>query len=365
VIIIFEHIQFKLVFSYVTLLQIYRQIHFDKRISFLIFIICFTVFIFSNDGHRYTFDEDLANQQSYRIATFEDDPSYIQGESRIFFEYPWLFPPEHNTRPICQNGILCSTASIFHSVTQVPFIFLNHVFNFISDDIIWDSDDFDDLNYLNWRNEMNPDFIFLELFYGPIFTALSVSVLFLICRSFGISLNNSIFIAFIYGFSTMAWAYSQTSLSSHAMTFFVLLGFYFFKNWNTYNSPKYLVLSGIGFGLAFLTRPDAVLFIIPLFFFILYLVKSRKEKIKSLLGFIIPTFSAYGIHHLILNIRIGSSSVIVLDKVNSVVAHSTSNPVLMNIFGLFFSPGVGLFTFSPVLLTIFIGFFDFYKKKQI
>ena len=151
------------------LLQIFQKIHFDKRISILIFIICFTVFVFTNDGHRYTFDEDLAYQQSYRIATWANDPSYIQGESRLFFEYPWLFPPtntEYLIKPVCLNGILCSNASIVHSVTQVPFILLNHTFNFILDDtVIWTTDDFHDVHYVSWRNSENPDFIFLELFY--------------------------------------------------------------------------------------------------------------------------------------------------------------------------------------------------------
>ena len=159
-----ERIQFKLVLLYFTLLQIFQKIHFDKRISILIFIICFTVFVFTNDGHRYTFDEDVAYQQSYRIATWTNDPSYIQGESRPFFEYPYLFPhdlPIYQGRPLCENGILCSQASIIHSVTQAPFIFLNHTFNFILDDtVIWTTDDFHDVHYLSWRNSENPDFIY-------------------------------------------------------------------------------------------------------------------------------------------------------------------------------------------------------------
>ncbi len=53
------------------LLQLNREIKINNRIPVLIFVICFTVFVFSNDGHRYTFDEDAAYQQSYRIATFE------------------------------------------------------------------------------------------------------------------------------------------------------------------------------------------------------------------------------------------------------------------------------------------------------
>jgi hypothetical protein len=347
------------------LLQIHRQIYFNKKIPLLIFILCFTVFVFSNDGHRYTFDEDAAYQQSYRIATFADDPSYIQGESKLFFEYPWLFPPENNNRAICENGILCSAAFIFHSVTQVPFILTNHVFNFISDDdVIWTIEDFDDFHYLNWRNSMNPDFIFLELFYGPLFTSLSVSVLFKICRSYGISSKNSIFVSFIYAFTTMAWAYSQTSLSSPPMIFFVLLGFYYYKNWNIDNSPRYLIFSGISYGLAFLTRPDAIFFIIPLFFLILYLLKSRTAKIKSLLGFMIPTFSAYVIERLIWYVRNGQTSDGVSSTVSTIADGASSNPMLLNIFGLFFSPGVGLFVFSPILVSIFVGFFDFYKKNK-
>ena len=350
-------------------MQVFQKIHFDKKIPVLIFIICFTVFVFSNDGHRYTFDEDVAYQQSFRIATWENDPSYIQGESRPFFEYPYLFPhdlPTYQGRPLCENGILCSQASIIHSVTQVPFIFLNHTFNFISDDIKWDFEEFNDHHYVSWRNSENPDFIFLELFYGPLFTALSVSILFLICRSFGISLKNSILVSFIYGFSTVAWAYSQTSLNSPVEIFFALLAYYFFRRWNTNNSPRYLVLSGVSFGFAFLTRSDAVLIIIPVFFFILYLIKTRKEKIKSLLAFIIPTFSAYGIFHIIQYVRF-EFGLVGTDVVTHLVAPNEcelcASP-LNNTFGLFFSPGAGLFIFSPILISIFIGFFDFYKKNK-
>jgi hypothetical protein len=339
----------------------------NRQIFLLVFVICFTIFIFTNDGHRYTFDEDISHQQSYRIATFENDPSYIQGESRVFFEYPWLYPHDsHNYlgRSICQNGILCSGAFIFHSVTQVPLIFLNQNFNFISNDMQLTSEDFDDLHYIHWRNQINPDFVFVELFYGPLFTSLSVAVFFLILRSFEISSKNAVYLSFFYGLTTMAWAYSQTSLSSPPMIFFVLLGFYFLKNWEIHNHPRYLILSGFCLGLGFLTRNDSILFIIPIFLFTLYFIKSRKNKIQSFVGFVIPLISAYGIHHLIQNIRFGSSSVTVGDTVSGIVSGGNSNPVLMNIFGLFFSPGVGLFTFSPILLGVFVGFVDLYKKNK-
>jgi len=51
----------------------------------LIFLITFSIFVFTSDGHRFTFDEALAQDQSIRIATLEPHPNYVQGESRIFF----------------------------------------------------------------------------------------------------------------------------------------------------------------------------------------------------------------------------------------------------------------------------------------
>ena len=371
-----------MVFLFIVLLQKYLKINSNRRIFLLIFVICFTIFVFTNDGHRYTFDEDVAHQQSHRIATFENDPSYVPGESRLYFEYPWLFPPElsiYQGRDICLNGILCSGAYIGHSVTQAPLIFLNHTFNFISSgDVFFTSEDFTDLHYLQWRNTMNPDFVFLELFYGPLFTSLSVSVFFLILRSYSISSKNAIIVAFLYGLSTMAWAYSQTSLSIVPLTFFLLLGFYFLRNWEMYNLPRYLILSGISLGVGFLTRNDVVLFIIPIFFFILYFMKSRKNKIKSFLGFVIPASLAYGIQNLIEVIRFGSiqstawaielltfskpETAIALEEASAAAGEPTN--VFMNIFGLFFSPGVGLFIFSPIIFGVFVGFVDMYKKNK-
>jgi hypothetical protein len=39
-------------------------------------------------------------------------------------------------------------------------------------------------------------------------------------------------------------------------------------------------------------------------------------------------------------------------------------PIHVGVFGLLFSPGAGLFIFSPILFTIFVSFFDFYKKDK-
>ena len=94
----------------------------------MIFLITFSIFVFTSDGHRYTFDEALSQEQSIRIATLEPHPNYVQGESRPFFEFPWLYPPSSNYRAICENAIICSHASVVHSITQAPFLFINDHF---------------------------------------------------------------------------------------------------------------------------------------------------------------------------------------------------------------------------------------------
>jgi len=185
----------------------------QKNGSYFILIIIITgiFFIFSNDGHRSTFDEDLANQEALRLVTLQPHPNYVQGESRLFFEYAWLFPPETNNRSFCNSGLLCSASNIGHSVTQMPFIFINSNLNIFEDVSIWDDSDFTDANYVYWKNTLNPDFVFLEIFYGPIISAITTGVFFLFCRSFNFSIKTSIITSFIFAFSTLIWSYSQTS----------------------------------------------------------------------------------------------------------------------------------------------------------
>ena len=198
----------------------------------MIFLITFSVFVFTSDGHRYTFDEALSQEQSIRIATLEPHQNYVQGESRPFFEFPWLYPPASNYRAICENAIICSHASVVHSITQAPFLFINDHLNIITHETKeLEYNTFNDQGYILWRNSLDPNFTFMELFYGPFFSALSVSVLFLIARTY-YSIKTSIILSFLFAFSTIIWAYSQTSLNNTLATFLILLGFLFFRHFD-------------------------------------------------------------------------------------------------------------------------------------
>ncbi len=338
----------------------------NLKFSIILFSLFFTIFLFTSDGHRFTFDEDVAAQQSKRIATFSSDPSYVQGESRQFFEYPWLFPPEFNQRPICQNAILCSQATIIHSLTQVPFIFINHHFAIMTSSDIWTTADFDDFHYVSWRNDIDPDLTFMEFFYGPLFSSLSVSVFFLISKTYGFSVRVCLVLVFLYGLSSMIWAYSQTSLNAVPFTFFILTGFLFYRKFKKTNSHFNLILTGIFFGVSFLTRNDMILIIIPFFIFLLITSFQKNTKLKTFFAFTIPTFSSYVIHKIIEYVRVGitdnPSTISTLPKQFTDAA--ISNPYPQQLFGILFSPGAGLFIYSPIVFASIVGFFDFYKRNK-
>lgn len=327
---------------------------------YFIVIICltFSIFLSTSDGHRYTFDEDVTQQQSLWITTMSPDEKFISGESRIFFKYPEYFPDNQNT--VCLNGILCSTVSIGSSIVQVPFLFLNHHFNFIDHDTVFFTiDDFNDPHYVYWRNSINPDFSFLELFFGPILSATSVGIFFLILRTYGLSSSTSVIVSLLFGFGTTVWSYSQTSLNVVPASLFILLGFYFFRKFLNSSTNTSLILSGASLGFGFLVRPDTILLIIPIFFYFLFISFNRSNKFKNFISFVIPLSSSYGIHKLIDYVRFGSESSNYIGTVSL-----TNNPILLNAFGMLLSPGTGMLIFSPILLTCFFSFVHFFQKNK-
>jgi hypothetical protein len=347
------------------LLQKQFQINKNTQIFLLLFLISFWIFLFSSDAHRYTIDEHHTQQQSLRISTLEPDPTFILGESKLFFHTPNMNP--YNVGDVCAIGILCYPASIGHSITQIPFIVINNNFNFISENtVFYDTDDFTDQHYNFWRNSINPNFTFLELFYGPLFTSLSTGLIFLISRSYNFNSKTSIIVSLLYGLTTTAWAYSNTSLNLVPEIFFLLLGFLYYRKFKTNPSKANLFLCSIIFGFAFLIRKDIVLIIIPIMFFLIYDFIKHKINFTHLLSYIFPIAIFYYLHQTIQSIKYTSSisSTESLAKATSLFTDIiiNFNSVPLGIYGLFLSPGIGLFIFAPILVTIFFSFPDFYKK---
>ena len=338
----------------------------NKKLFLSIFFITFTIFLFTSDGHRYSGDEDWQNLQAIRMVTLEPHELYVDGESRIRFEYPIGYPPAWQGAT-CYNYILCSPAKIGNSVTQVPFLFINHTFNIITEDTVtWSTDDFTDLHYVFWRNSINPDFTFMELFYGPFYIALAISVFFLICRTFNYQIRTSLILSFLLALTTPLWAYSQTSLNTIPFVFVLLLGFYFFRRFQKNNSSINLIYCGICLGFGFMIREEMAMMIIALSVFFIYSLRKRDRKIKNVIYYFVPQILFYSLHrffHLLVN---GPDEFVHIE--NSLImigSGDTISSVLIAMSGLLFSPGIGLFFFAPILFTVFFSFSDFFKKHKI
>lgn len=347
----------------------------EKKIALTLFCIFFVVYVFTSDGHRHTFDEEVTLRQATWLTTLTPHPDYVPGVSREGFDFPELFVhptgfEDRDAAPLCNTGLLCSSASIGHSIVEVPFLFLNQNLNIINDNAIFSLNDFDDVHYVWWRNSLDVNHVFLELFYGPTFTALSAFLFFFVTRSFNITLKNSILVTFLFGFSTITWAYSQTSLSSVSMTTFILLGFLFFRKYQKENSSLHLIISGFSLGFAFLIRPDAFMILAPMFFFLIALVIYKNflklevvDSVKKIFCFSIPLFLSYGFYQLIGILRFDTS--VSYSGFTTIVTHPEAYaPFYVSLFGLLFSPGVGLFIFSPILFLVIVSFSDLYKKNK-
>ena len=357
----------------------YQKNNDAKKIFFLISSIVFIVFLFTSDGHRYTMDEDLGAQMALGMATLEPHPDYVQGESKNFFQKELAIHNPYNRGLYCSNGITCYPVSVFWSATEAPFIALNNYFHIItSDTLVLSTEDFADAHYVFWRNSENVNLVFMQLFYGPFFSALSVGIFFLICLEHKFTRKNSIILSLLLAFSTMIWAYSNTSLNVVPACFFLLLGYLFFKKFYRLKQNKFLLLSSASLGFAFLVRHDVILFIIPLWLFLLVNILKRNSKINSLLFYSAPLAFSYVVHKIVVYLKyIPSDEVVDAIGTKGDVASTVGSElgsfipgaagiyhILTGAFGLLFAPGVGLFIFAPILLTVFFSFPDFFRKNK-
>ena len=247
-------------------------------------------------------------------------------------------------------------------------------------------EDYNTEHYVWWRNSLDPSLTFMELFYGPIFVALSAGIFFLICRTFDYSQKISVTLTAMLVFSTIIWSYSQTSLNSVPLLFFILLGFLFIRKFTRATNFLYLIIASVSLGLAFLSRADAALFIAPLFLYlILYTRKEKiKTRIKTFLAYSIPLALAYVVYYVLPSFRfdysnitpkLGTTSIAITNIAEAkavilplqnipILNHLIDFPLYIGGFGMLFSPGVGLLIFCPILFLIFLAFPDFFKRNK-
>ena len=331
----------------------------DHKVFFLILIISFSIFIFTASAHRFTSDDYLAYSQAERIVNQTPIPNFIPGETRPGLQdsnqIQWSFPA-------CKDSIICSNVPLVYSMSLIPFIQLEQNLNILPDTDLT-LDDFDDNHYVWWRNTLSNEETFTFLFYGPLITAISTAILFAICRTYNFSIKIAITVAFLYGFTTMAWAYSSTILNVILVSMTVLLSFYFYRKFVKNQNFSSLIFCGFSLGASVLVRYDSFIIVVIILVFLIGTILKNKSKLKNLTCLLIPLFFCAIIFMGINYIQFGTFLEYSF-KTESGYGLGPTSPIHVGVFGLLFSPGAGLFIFSPILFTIFVSFFDFYKKDK-
>ena len=336
-----------------------RLIKNDHKVFFLILIISFSIFIFTASAHRFTSDDYLAYSQAERIVNQTPIPNFIPGETRPGLQGPNQIQWSFST---CKDPIICSNVPLVYSMSLIPFIQLEQNLNILPDTDLT-LDDFDDNHYVWWRNTLSNEETFTFLFYGPLITAISTAILFAICRTYNFSIKIAITVAFLYGFTTMAWAYSSTAMSVILVSMTVLLSFYFYRKFVKNQNFFSLIFCGFSLGASVLVRYDSFIIVVIILVFLIGTILRNKSKLKNLTCLLIPLFFCAIIFMGINYIQFGTFLEYSF-KTESGYGLGPTYPIHVGIFGLLFSPGAGLFIFSPILFTIFVSFSDFYKKDK-
>lgn len=214
------------------------------------------------------------------------------------------------------------------------------------------------------------------LLLNPILTAWTGALIFRTGRRLEWQRIPSMLTAIIFGLATMAWPYSQTFFSDPVAAWGLFGAFYGILSYRQTNRKFYLVLAGIAWSVAYLSRVvNLVTLPIYLVLLVTVIVRSvdrslRPNIIRNLrtviiynwrafASFLLPVVAA-GLVSLWWNMaRYGSP----WDS-GYVDAERFSADWLFGIFGLLFGPARGLLWYAPVLVLAIPGAFWFWREKR-
>jgi hypothetical protein len=177
----------------------------------------------------------------------------------------------------------------------------------------------------------------LSLFTAAIVAALSVGFMYLVLVEVSQRRTTALLGALIYAFGTGVWSTASQGLWQHGPSLlFITIALWLMLR----NAPRYLVLSGLFWGLAVFNRPPNVLFALPM---ALYVVRYYRSHWKRFVVFaIVPLLAMAWYSSAVLG------SVLTLGQTQD--ASLFSGDILIGLPGLLISPSRGLFVFTPVFV---------------
>jgi hypothetical protein len=185
---------------------------------------------------------------------------------------------------------------------------------------------------------------------GPLTTAATCALLYLLARQLGFGALSSLVVVLAYGIGTSAWVYSKAFFSQPPATLFLVAAIYLlFRQEGRH--VRNCGLAGTLLGLAAGTRVELALLAVPLLaVFVLTrpgrdLRQATGETAVMLLAFLAVSGLTVGWYN-----YLKTGSVLMTGYGAQGTFDGFSPKPYIGIFGTFFSPGFGLFTFNPVAL---------------
>ena len=165
--------------------------------------------------------------------------------------------------------------------------------------------------------------------------------------------------ALLFGAGTYAWVHSKPYFMEPSAALFLFGSF--FLLWRGLEKDSFASVMGAGFLYAYavLIRMDS-LFMLPGFAVVIYL--SRKRQWKPYLFFSPLIIS--GLIILYLN-KMRFGTFLQTGYEDQAEGFKFSTPILGGLYGFLFTPGKGMFWFSPPLVLFFFAFGKFYKMNRV
>lgn len=197
------------------------------------------------------------------------------------------------------------------------------------------------------------------LLTSSIVIALAGALVFLSARQLNFPRDVSIVAALLFGLATPAWVYAKQFWSEPYALVALFAAFYFLQRFRAESSTRDAIIAGCALGLAIATRvTNAAL--IPVFAWYGFAdewrnVRARKRLawFACMLGIVLLSIASYD------GVRYGNPFI------TGYRADEIFNtPFLLGAYGLLFSPGKGLFVYTPFLAALGLSLPLFFKRAQ-
>lgn len=296
-----------------------RRLTRDARAALAIFLVLLGVYLFTMGGHTYSVDGE----------------TYLAGTRSLFQGSTVLTPgPDLDGAVVTvenKNGDRTTAAPIGSLVLFAP--------GFVAGKVIA-------APFAVEHREEIVRLVYLSA--NSVMTAITGSLLFLLCRRLGARRSSAVLLALTFGLGTWAWAHAQTDFSepgtAMALTAALLAAV---RWWERPSSRRAAAITGFLAGFTVLTRPSTLLFV-PILL-VAGLVATGIVRRQRLL--VAAAFCAGGLVAAVamaINawVRFGDP----LDNGYPLLPYST--PIYEGVYGLLLSSGKGMLWYAPVCIVV-------------